>query len=303
MTEPLWIELLSNTKVRDILDTKRKVVTANYNEEIKDLLKKLSDNHCLSAVITDSEKPGIWGFVDILDLMFCILEVAKESSDLTTERIENLKWEGQCYTRQLSGNVVNFSRSNPFQSVSLDTNLLEVVKIFAKEVHRVAVIDSGTLVGVLSQSDIIQLLATRGQYIGSKLTKPISQVGLEPLGAASVQDTVTVVECLKFMAEHKLRAVPIVDWNSRMVANFSATDLLGINESNFHLLGLKVKEFLQTMYGFPKPPVVCTTSDTVESVLLRMVVHKVHRVYIVDDRMIPTGVISMTDIMQFLLTY
>jgi CBS domain-containing protein len=53
--------------------------------------------------------------------------------------------------------------------------------------------------------------------------------------------------------------------------------------------------------GKIKPPVVTTLGDTIETLMNKFVQHKVHRVYIVDNNMIPTGIISMTDIMQFLL--
>jgi CBS domain-containing protein len=39
----------------------------------------------------------------------------------------------------------------------------------------------------------------------------------------------------------------------------------------------------------------------VEIILYKYVVHKVHRIYIVDDDMVPIGVITLTDIMRFLL--
>jgi len=300
---PFWVNLLQATRVRDFVDPHRKLVTAKYNEDVKELLKKMSDAHVLGAVVVDDEKPGVWGFVDVLDIMSCVLEITTESRDITKESVQNLKWEGQCFIRQMTGMLVNISRSNPFQTVTLDATLMDVVNILAEEVHRVGVTDGGRLINVVSQSDIVSFLTTHGVYIGSSIGKPIAQAGLPPLGVVSVGDDLNIVDCLKFMVEHKLSAVPVVDKNGRMVANFSATDLLGLNESNFSLLQLSVKKFLFSVHGFPKPPVVCTTADTVEAVLLKLEVHKVHRVYIVDNSMRPTGVISMTDIMRFLTTY
>lgn len=48
------------------------------------------------------------------------------------------------------------------------------------------------------------------------------------------------------------QGVAVVDTHGRMVANFSASDLVGLNENNFHLLTLPVMEFLTRMHGFPK---------------------------------------------------
>jgi CBS domain-containing protein len=303
MSAPAWVELLQKHRVRDVIDPHRKLVTAKYNEEVTDLLKRLSDAHVLSAVVVDDQRPGVWGFVDVLDLLHCVVSVTSESKDITKESLRNVKWEGQCFGRQMSGMLVNISRSNPYETVSMDTPLMDAVKILSIDNHRVAVTEKERVLNILSQSDIVNFLATRGVYVGSKMMQPIVEAGLAPLGVASVLDTVNVLDCIKFMAQHKLSAVPVVDKEGKIVSNFSASDLLGLNENNFQYLQHSVKDFLHKMHGFPKPPVTCTTTDTLESVLLRMVVHKVHRVYVVPPTMKPSGVISMTDIMQVLLAY
>jgi len=302
--EPAWYQLLKDTKVSDILPKDRPVVRASYNEPIDALLKKLSDSHILSAVVTDSAAPGVIGFVDVFDLLVYVLELTSESKDITKESIENLKWEGKCFVRQETGPLVNISQTDPYLSVKEDTPLLDVVRIFASEVHRLAVVDKvqkERVLNVISQTDIIKFLTERGVWIGSKLEKPITEVGLEPLGVCSVRDENNVVDVLRFMKTRSVGGVAIVDRDNRLIANFSASDLVGLNESNFPLVALNVKEFLTRMYGYPKAPIFCKTTDTVETIMLKLTVHKVHRIYVVNNHMQPTGIITLTDLMQFLL--
>jgi len=83
---------------------------------------------------------------------------------------------------------------------------------------------------------------------------------------------------------------------------------------------LSVKEFLYNTYGFPKvfflarpplfpsqtlfshqPPVVVRSWETVEHVLLKIHVHNVHRVWVVNEKQNPVGVISLTDLIRFFL--
>jgi len=54
-------------------------------------------------------------------------------------------------------------------------------------------------------------------------------------------------------------------------------------------------------YYFRQPPVCCRLQATVEDVILKLSVHRVHRIYVVNDSMKPIGIITLTDIMQFLL--
>jgi CBS domain-containing protein len=272
----------------------------NFFEYVSTLLKKLSEARVLSALITTSDKPGYAGFVDVLDILNSILDKTKESPNFSGESMTNMQWAGKCFALEKTGYLVNLSQQDPLKFVSPNSSLEEAAKWFALGIHRLAVMDDNRIVNVISQSDLIRFLATAGVYIGSKILKPIDQIGLQTKGVNSVSEDMTVYETIKFMKEKSLSGVPIVDQNNRIVANFSGTDLLGLTDTNFPMLNLPVKEYLQQFYGFPKPPVCVQKSDTLELALLKMVVHEVHRVYIVNQSMRCEGVLSATDLIQFL---
>jgi len=301
MTDPAWWNLLENYKVQDVVDPNKILVKVEFGAEVKELMQQLKSAQVLAAVIYDPLTPGLHGFVDVLDILLYILEVGSWSPHPKTETLQNLKWEGQCLSRQTAGKLINYSRVDPFVSVTGTTTLLDVVRIFAEGVHRVVIMDSGRITNIISQFDMVQFLATRGVWIGSAIEKSLGEVGLEAQGVLSVLDSVEVVDVLRFIYENKISGVPIVDKKGMIVGSFSATDLLGITEDNFAFLTMPVKEYLKNLYGFPKPPVCCREFSSVEDLLLKIVVHKVHRIFIVDDHMRPTGVLSLTNIMKFLL--
>jgi CBS domain-containing protein len=302
-----WKALLRNTKVSSILEQGRLLVKAQYFEEVADLLKKMSDAKILSAVVVDPDpKVGVVGFVDVLDLMVYVIDIADQSGrDITKESMANLKWEGQCFVRQNIGSLVNVSRANPLYKISADASLEDAVQLMAAEVHRLAVLDESTpshyISNIISQSDIVNFIASRG-WGGSKMSKRINEAGLAPLGVATVLESNNVIAVLRYMRDYKIGGVGVVDSFGRLVANFSATDLLGLTADKFSMLALPVKEFLLRIHGGIKEPVVTTSADTIATLMNKFVEHKIHRVYIVDNQMIPIGVISMTDIMQFLLS-
>jgi len=305
-SEPAWVQLLKDTRISDVIP-KRELVKAKYYEEVDVLLKRMSKAGVLAAVVVDTDpKVGVVGFVDVLDLLTFVVETADQTKkDISRESMQTLKWEGQCFQRQSSGSLVNLSRADPLHCINSNSSLYDAAMLMAKEVHRLAVIEPGTpehmISNVISQSDIVNFIATRGVWIGSKLTKNLADAGLAALGVATVQEDVNVVAALRYMRDFKISGVGVVDKFGRLLANFSASDLLGLTAENFAFLQLSVKEFLQRIHGFPKPPVCCMITDTVETMLYRMVVHEVHRIYIVDSYMIPNGIITMTDIMQFLV--
>ena len=137
----------------------------------------------------------------------------------------------QVISRLFSNDLTpDISRSDPLHTIKDDTSLLEIVKLFAQEVHRVAVVDKVTpehfISNVISQSDVLNFITTRGSWLGSRLTLTIKDAGLSPLGVCTVLNTMITTDVLKFMRTYKVSGVGNVDHSGKLVGNFSATDLL-----------------------------------------------------------------------------
>ena len=117
-------------------------------------------------------------------------------------------------------------------TIHKDSNLLDAVKIFADGVHRLAVIEDTTpfhyISNIISQSDIVNFLSTRGVWVGSQLEKSLQDAGISQLGVATVLENVSVVDALRYMRDLKITGIGIVDKSRRLVANLSASDLLVI---------------------------------------------------------------------------
>jgi len=295
--------LLRITKVKDILDPHKILVKTTYEEPVSDLLKKMAQAKIQSAIVVDKGVggAGIFGFVDVLDILCHALEVARNSKDLQTETIENLKWEGKVFSWQNVGSIANISRLNPLDVVSSNDSLLDVTKKMAAGQHRLAVVDNNSLTNIISQSDLIRFLTTRALHINNKIGKPLNQSGLSPLGVSSVRWDVLTIDAIRYMRDYKASGVPVVNLEGKIIANFSASDLLELDEKKFSLLATPVYEYLVRTRGSTTPPIVVRPFDTVETMLLKCVVNSVHRVYIVDEDVKPIGVITLTDILAWIL--
>jgi len=301
-------DLFQSTKVEDLVLKGRPIVKAEYFEDVSYLLQKMADAKVHSAVIVDPDpKIGVVGFVDVLDLLVYLLDVTGQSSkDITKDSIENIKWEGQCFERNSSGSLINLSQKDPLHSISEKAPILDALQIFGKGVYRLVVVDEEAsythrLTNVLSQSDIIQFIASKSIQMGSKFNKSLEEAGLHVLGVATVLDNVTALDALRYLRDLKVSGLGIVDSSGKLVGNLSATDMLGLTAENFRHLALPVRLFLQAMHGFRRNPVCCKSSDTVLTLINKLNDHSVQRIYIADDNMIPQGVITLTDVMQYLL--
>jgi len=267
------------------------------------LLQRLRDNRLRCAVVYDTEKLFL-GFVDAFDVVTHVFNVTGWKEDITTETFQQLDWQAQQFVTEPSGSIINISNANPFETITLETRLREAVDILSRGVHRLAVVENGTLLNILSQWDILLLVMARISFLGTAVEKTLSEAKLVADNfnlMYSVPEDAGVVDVLKYLNDNCVSGVPLTDETGKITGNFSVTDVLNLTSTNFPLLALPTNEFLFRIYGFIKPPVVCRKTDTVENVLLKFACFGIHRVYVVDESFCPIAVITLTDIMQFLL--
>jgi len=297
-SQSIWKEVFQNTRAEDIQNANRKIIKTHFHEDVRSLLEKLAQDRVLSAVVMDDNEV-VMGFIDVLDILACVLEVTANSEDITKERIANIKWEGQCFIRQNAGVLSNFSEGNPFHRVTKRTSVLDIMRIFARGVHRVAIMEGSAFVNVISQSDIIRFLSMKGKLFGDNMKMSLDLIGLSFLGVCTVSQDLNTLKALSIMRKLRVSGIGIVDHEGKLTGNLSASDLMGLKENNFHLLTSPILIFLEKIHHEIKAPVFVFPSESMQSLLLKFVIHNVHRVYIVDQKMIPIGVVTMTDIIKW----
>jgi len=295
------LELLNNGKVHMLL-TPKQLQIVNASENVASLLQKLKDSFLRCAIVYDTEKLFI-GFVDSLDIVSHVLKVTDWARDVKEETYRSLEWEGQRFALETAGQLMNISFGDPFETVTPETPLRNVIETMSLGIHRLAVVENGNIVNVISQSDLIVLLAPRLSFLGSKFQKTVNDAGLiSPVSLVyAVNQDTDVIGTIKTMYDNQLSGVPLIDDNGKITLNFSATDLLNLTASNFPWLSLSTREFLFRTHGYVKPPICARKSDTIENILLKFICYRVHRVYIIDGEFRPIGVVTLTDIMKILL--
>jgi len=277
-------------------------VTAN--DTVSKLLKLLKSTNVSGAIVLkDIPSHDVRGFVDVLDIANLIIKEANLPGlpFFTNTDKEYLLTIGHRIAQQSCASILNLSGRDPMYKISLDDTAWDSLK-FLNEAHRVAVTNTdGIVVNVLAQMDIVNLLLSRYTFSGSNLEKPFLEAGLTPNSVVgSLDENVNVMGALRYMRDCGISGVAIINKAGKLITNLSASDFLGLTEENFDYLTLTIGDFLQRVHGFLKPPVYCRSHDTIETILLKLQLHKVHRIYICDQNLKPTGFLSLTDIIQFL---
>eukprot|EP01129_Flabellula_baltica_P011016 TRINITY_DN473_c0_g1_i1.p1 TRINITY_DN473_c0_g1~~TRINITY_DN473_c0_g1_i1.p1 ORF type:complete len:338 (-),score=95.00 TRINITY_DN473_c0_g1_i1:29-976(-) len=308
--KPEWFQILETVQLQQILDEERGLISVQLSASAAEVLTVLKENKVHGALIMDDEQNAV-GFVDVYDVlsyvMYCL---AGGADDVTQEQLAQFESGDMgdaehMYGRNFAGSLVDLSGSDKFETIALDASLVDVVKALANY-HRLAVVDAeGKVVNVVSQSDIVNFLTQCGHWIWNAVETKVGQLisASDASALVTVPQDCTVVKALLNMYNEKVIAVSVVDAEGAMVANLSASDLVGLTRTELSKLSLPVMEFLQTMNNAVKPPVVVQEDSNLELVFLKMSVYKIHRVWVANEQNVPVGVLTMTDLMKFLTRY
>ena len=178
-----------------------------------------------------------------------------------------------------------------------------------KHVHRVAIVEqSGRLAGLVTQSTLVKYLAAHKSEITALLGERVSTMaGATTHMIVAVHEDKTAFYAFDQMRKEKVSAVAVVDGSGRLKTVVSNRDLkqIGHSAQGFDNLYKKVYDYLHGEQPwrkfrdlFASSIVSYTTDDTFGQVLERFVKHRVHRLYLLDEKAHPAGVLSLGDLIR-----
>jgi len=159
---------------------------------------------------------------------------------------------------------------------------------------------------LLSQIDVVTFL----YRWASDCSLPMLQRSLSELSLVTtlrggshslviVPETFTALDTMQKMYHSKVNAVGIVDGEGRLIANLSTTDLRYLTRDKYTSVFLPVTLFLHQLQGQKAAkPITAHPSSIFDEVMLKVVAGKVKRVWVVDEKEIPIGVVTLTDIIS-----
>lgn len=162
-----------------------------------------------------------------------------------------------------------------------------------------------TIVSVITQYRILKFIAVNTEPHTMLLKKTVREIGLgtyKNLITAKMTDT--VLDVINQMVVHNISAVPVIDKNNVVLNVFEAVDVIPCIKSGvYDELKFSVGEALcKRADDFPGI-YTCQEDDRLESIFTTLRQSRVHRLVVIDDNWHLKGMISLSDILKYVLFY
>uniref|UniRef100_A0A383WDK4 CBS domain-containing protein n=1 Tax=Tetradesmus obliquus TaxID=3088 RepID=A0A383WDK4_TETOB len=208
-------------------------------------------------------------------------------------------------------------------------------------VHRVAIYDNHFRINnIISQTDIIKFIFMNKGELGDLATKTAAELGWASRPVVTLGPDVSAIEAMLLMNQKQISALAVVDGVGKIIGNFSVSEMRTIMAEHFGALALPVGEFLALEHGTefqgyshiheqevvqskghkfitdriararPRTPgeevgqnlILVTPQATMIEILDKIVSHRIHRVYVIDELERPVGVVTCTDVVRLIIS-
>jgi len=273
---------------------KRELIVVNKYDTLKHALDILSKEKLLSLPVVANRQ--FYGFLDVLDIVRCALNVWKKESialdetHFPTDKLFNMK-------------VIDaLAPSNPVYIHETST-VGDAIEVFrstknASHLRRLAVIRKGLVVNVISQSDIIKFAAKHIDSLPPKLVNlQLGNIKGFIRSPIMVRIDSPFVEALHILFSNNISGLALVDHQFKLAGNLSASDLRGLNVLAFDFfMGSTLQFMVKGTSESPKAAQHLEEGNTFGEVLQLLATEKLHRLYITDENDHPIGFASLIDV-------
>ncbi|XP_033762249.1 5'-AMP-activated protein kinase subunit gamma-1-like isoform X3 [Pecten maximus] len=299
--DQVFVKFMRAHKCYDLIPTSAKLVIFDTLLNVKKAFFALVYNGVRAAPLWDNVKQDYVGMLTITDFIN-ILQKYYKSPEARMDELEEHKIE--TWREELK------DKQKPFVYIDPDASLFDAIKtLIDKHVHRLPVIDrlTGNAIYILTHKRILRFLYL---YI-NELPKPsYMQKTLKELNIGTYDNVVTantdtpLYKALNMFVEHRISALPVLDANGRVVNIYAKFDVINLAaEKTYNNLDITVEQALQhrEQEMWFEGVVTCQETDSLDSVLEKIVRAEIHRLVITDADQHVVGIVSLSDILTFLV--
>ncbi|CAL1265511.1 unnamed protein product [Larinioides sclopetarius] len=295
----VFVKFFKCYRCYDLIPVSAKLVVFDTQLLVKKAFFALVHNGVRAAPLWDSATQSFVGMLTITDFIN-ILRTYYKSPFVQMEELEEHKLE--------TWRSVLKERSRPLVSISPDASLLDAIKaLIQNRVHRLPVIDPATdnVLYVITHKRILKFLflyyheLPHPSYMNSTLGE--LKIGTYDK-IATVKTSTPVISALNEFVDRRVSALPVVDDSGKVVDIYAKFDVINLAaEKTYNNLDITVKKALEHRDQYFEGVLKCTLDETFAAILQRIVKAEVHRLVVVNNEDHVIGMISLSDILSYLV--
>ncbi|XP_017003609.2 5'-AMP-activated protein kinase subunit gamma isoform X6 [Drosophila takahashii] len=295
----IFVKFFRFHKCYDLIPTSAKLVVFDTQLLVKKAFYALVYNGVRAAPLWDSEKQQFVGMLTITDFIK-ILQMYYKSPNASMEQLEEHKLD--------TWRSVLHNQVMPLVSIGPDASLYDAIKILIhSRIHRLPVIDpaTGNVLYILTHKRILRFLFL---YI-NELPKPAyMQRSLRELkigtynNIETADETTSIITALKKFVERRVSALPLVDAEGRLVDIYAKFDVINLAaEKTYNDLDVSLRKANEHRNEWFEGVQKCNLDESLYTIMERIVRAEVHRLVVVDENRKVIGIISLSDILLYLV--
>lgn len=283
----------------DLIPLSAKLIVFDVTLNVKKGFFALVYNGVRVAILWDSDIQSHVGMLTITDFIR-ILHKYYKSPSTPIEELEDhpiKTWREQTP-----------ACSRPLVFITPEKTLLDAAKMLLEhEVHRLPVIDSicGNPLHILTHKRVLKYLHFNMSQLPqpSFMTKSLRDLHLGTMeNVLCVEGNWQLHRVLQLFIERRVSALPVVDEAGCLVDIYAKFDVINLAATRtYQNLEISVYDALNYRRGNFQGVASCLLSDTLEDIIDRIVDAGVHRLVVVDEGLHVLGIVSLSDILRFLI--
>ncbi|XP_063223688.1 5'-AMP-activated protein kinase subunit gamma-2 isoform X2 [Bacillus rossius redtenbacheri] len=296
--DQIFVKFFKFHKCYDLIPTSAKLVVFDTQLLVKKAFFALVYNGVRAAPLWDSAQQSFVGMLTITDFIK-ILQMYYTSPSVKMDELEEHKldtWR----------NVLK--QVKPLVSISPDESLYDAIRtLIHNRIHRLPVIDpeTGNVLYILTHKRILRFLFL---YINDLPKPSYMNKTLRELHIGTYNDIETAFEdtsiilALKKFVERRVSALPIVDNEGRLVDIYAKFDVINLAaEKTYNNLDVSLKKANEHRNEWFEGVQKCKMDETLQAVMDKIVRAEVHRLVVVDEDDKVIGIISLSDLLLYLV--
>ncbi|XP_057680422.1 5'-AMP-activated protein kinase subunit gamma-1-like isoform X2 [Corythoichthys intestinalis] len=296
----VYTRFMRSHKCYDIIPASSKLVVFDTTLQVKKAFFALVANGVRAAPLWESKKQSFVGMLTITDFINILTRYYKSPMvqiyELEEHKIES--WR-ELYLQETF---------KPLVHISPDASVFEAVSsLIRNKIHRLPVIDplSGNALYILTHKRILKFL----QLFLCEMPRPaFMKKTLEEVGVGTYDDVAYIhpdtdlITALSVFTRRRVSALPVVDRLGQVVDIYSKFDVINLAaEKTYNDLDVTVTQALRHRSQYFEGVMKCNKTETLETIVDRIVKAEVHRLVAVDEESRIVGIVSLSDILQALV--